>query len=66
VDMSVPLYRLKAAQALLEERLPGSIVVQPFSWAWYADTARRCKLYDFKLRCWIDFGGRPTSPARAA
>ena len=44
----------------------GSIVVQPFSWAWYADTARRCKLYDFKLRRWIDFGGRPTSQARAA
>jgi omega-6 fatty acid desaturase (delta-12 desaturase) len=66
VDMSVPLYRLKAAQALLEERLPGSIVVQPFSWAWYTDTARRCKLYDYKLRRWTDFAGRPTSEPRAA
>jgi omega-6 fatty acid desaturase (delta-12 desaturase) len=60
VDMSVPLYRLKKAQALLESRLAGSIVVQPFSWRWYADTARRCKLYDFKARRWTDFDGRPT------
>ena len=61
VDMSVPLYRLKAAQALLEQRLAGSIVVQPFSWRWYSDTARRCKLYDFRSGCWTDFAGRPSS-----
>ena len=62
VDMSVPLYRLKAAQRLLEERMPGLIVVQPFSWRWYRDTARRCKLYDYAARRWTDFDGRPTSP----
>ncbi|MES2991847.1 MAG: fatty acid desaturase [Pseudomonadota bacterium] len=61
VDMSVPLYRLRRAQALLESRLAGAIVVQPFSWRWYADTARRCKLYDFEARCWTDFSGRPTA-----
>ncbi len=61
VDMSVPLYRLKDAQRLLEERMPGCIVIQPFSWRWYFDTARRCKLYDFKRRCWTDFANRPTS-----
>ena len=61
VDMSVPLYRLKAAQRLLEERLRGHIVVQPFSWRWYLDTARRCKLYDFEQHCWTDFHGRRTS-----
>jgi omega-6 fatty acid desaturase (delta-12 desaturase) len=61
VDMSVPLYRLKQAQKLLEARLPGHIVVQAFSWRWYVDTARRCKLYDFERRCWTDFAGRPTS-----
>ena len=60
VDMTVPLYRLKKAQKLLEAKMPGSIVVQPFSWAWYAKTARSCKLYDFKARCWTDFSGRPT------
>jgi omega-6 fatty acid desaturase (delta-12 desaturase) len=59
VDMSVPLYRLKKAQALLEKKMPGSIVVQPFSWRWYAETARHCKLYDFERRQWTDFAGRP-------
>lgn len=61
VDMSVPLYGLKKAQAILEHALPGRIVIQQFSWRWYFDTARRCKLYDFKALCWTDFRGRQTS-----
>lgn len=65
VDMSIPLYRLKQAQAKLEHMLPGRIVVQRFSWRWYFDTARRCKLYDFARRCWTDYAGRPTSPVLA-
>lgn len=63
VDMSIPLYRLEKAQARLEELLPGRIVVQPFSWGWYFDTARRCKLYDFGRACWTDYAGRATSSA---
>ena len=66
VDMSVPLYRLKAAQQVLEERLRGHIIVQPFSWRWYTDTARRCKLYDFERHCWTDFGGLRSSATAAA
>jgi omega-6 fatty acid desaturase (delta-12 desaturase) len=58
VDMSVPLYRLKRVQAVLEARLPGRIVVQDFSWRWYFSTARRCKLYDYERLCWTDFEGR--------
>jgi acyl-lipid omega-6 desaturase (Delta-12 desaturase) len=65
VDMGVPLYRLERAQALLESKLPGAIVVQPFSWRWYADTARRCKLYDFDARRWTDFDGRPSAMPEA-
>ena len=61
VDMSVPLYRLPQAQALLEDKLKGHIVVQPFSWRWYAETTRRCKLYDFESRRWTDFSGHPTT-----
>lgn len=64
VDMSIPLYKLKAAQAKLEELLPGRIVVQPFSWRWYFDTARACKLYDFTRHCWTDFQGQATSTPR--
>lgn len=65
VDMSVPLYRLKTAQKKLEELLPGRIIIQNFSWRWYFDTARRCKLYDFATGCWTDYKGRPTSVAAA-
>jgi len=60
VDMSVPLYRLRAAQALLEERLAGYIVVQPFTWRWYRSTARSCKLYDYAARRWTNFDGMPS------
>lgn len=61
VDMSVPLYKLKQAQKLLEDKLPGRIIIQNFSWRWYFETARNCKLYDFTRRCWTDFQGKPTS-----
>jgi omega-6 fatty acid desaturase (delta-12 desaturase) len=66
VDMSIPLYRLKGAQSTLEHMLPGRIVVQPFSWRWYFDTARRCKLYDFERGCWTDYAGEATSAAPEA
>jgi omega-6 fatty acid desaturase (delta-12 desaturase) len=61
VDMSIPLYRLKQAQTKLETLLPGRIIVQPFSWRWYFQTARDCKLYDFTRQCWTDYKGRATS-----
>ena len=64
VDMSIPLYRLKEAQARLEELLPGRIVVQAFSWGWYFETARLTKLYDYERKCWTDFDGQATSVAR--
>ncbi|WP_298924265.1 fatty acid desaturase [uncultured Ramlibacter sp.] len=60
VDMGVPLYRLKKAQAMLEHMLPGRIIIQPFSWRWYFSTARRCKLYDFEKGCWTDYAGQPS------
>ncbi|WP_428853209.1 fatty acid desaturase [Imbroritus primus] len=69
VSMAIPLYQLKQAQGWLDETLPACVIVQRFSWRWYFDTARRCKLYDFAQRCWTDFQGRPTStpaPAVAA
>ena len=59
VDMGVPLYRLKEAQRLLEQKLPGQIIVQPFSWRWYTRTARACKLWDYEAACWTGFDGRP-------
>lgn len=61
VDMTVPLYRLKKAQARLEDMMPGRIVVQPFSLGWYFSTARKCKLFCFEKNTWTDFKGRPTA-----
>jgi omega-6 fatty acid desaturase (delta-12 desaturase) len=61
VDMSVPLYQLKEAQAKLEEMLPGRVIVQKFSWAWYFETAKLCKLYDTDHKCWLDFDGNKTA-----
>lgn len=61
VDMSVPLYHLKQAQSKLEEMLPGRIIVQKFSWAWYFTTAKLCKLYDTEKKCWLDFKGNMTA-----
>ncbi|NLX16790.1 MAG: fatty acid desaturase, partial [Ramlibacter sp.] len=60
----IPLYQLKNAQHRLEELLPGRIVVQPFSWKWYFETAGKCKLYDFQQQCWTDFDGVATSVPR--
>jgi omega-6 fatty acid desaturase (delta-12 desaturase) len=61
VDMSVPLYKLKLAQSKLEEMLPGRVIVQKFSWAWYFQTAKKCKLYDTDRNCWLDFDGNKTA-----
>ena len=61
VDMSVPLYRLKEAQNTLETLLPERIFIQKFSWKWYFDTARKCKLYDFENKAWLDFDGNKTA-----
>jgi omega-6 fatty acid desaturase (delta-12 desaturase) len=61
VDMSIPLYRLPMAQQRLEELLPERIVIQQFSWRWYFDTARRCKLYDINTHRWTGFDGRPST-----
>ncbi len=63
VSMAIPLYQLKQAQDWLDETLPSCVIVQRFSWRWYFETARRCKLYDFSRRCWTDFKGHPTSAA---
>ena len=34
---------------------------QKFSWGWYFDTARKCKLYDFENKAWLDFEGNKTA-----
>lgn len=64
VDMSIPLYKLEQAQSKLEEMLPERIIIQNFSWAWYFETAKLCKLYDTKKKVWLDFEGHETAKSR--
>ena len=62
----LPMRDRITALLVLEDALPERIIIQRFSWRWYFDTARKCKLYDFTRRCWTDFQGQATSvPASA-
>lgn len=58
---SIPLYNLKAAQHVLESHDDEDIIV--FHWTPWAhlDVVRRCKLYDYDAKRWMDFRGNYTS-----
>jgi omega-6 fatty acid desaturase (delta-12 desaturase) len=60
LDVTVPLYRLSAAQAALERECAG-IVVERWTPRSFVRHIRACKLYDYSLRQWLDFDGNPTS-----
>jgi len=57
----IPFHRLAAAQQRLGEIVGDGAVVDRFSFRWFNDTLRRCKLYDYEAHCWLDFDGRPTA-----
>jgi omega-6 fatty acid desaturase (delta-12 desaturase) len=61
VNMGIPLYRLKEAQARLSSTLDERLNSEVFTWRYYWNTVRRCKLYDFAQHVWTDFDGRVTS-----
>jgi omega-6 fatty acid desaturase (delta-12 desaturase) len=61
VNMGIPLYRLKEAQARLSATLDERLNSEVFTWRYYWNTVRRCKLYDFASHVWTDFDGRITS-----
>jgi omega-6 fatty acid desaturase (delta-12 desaturase) len=61
VNMGIPLYRLKSAQARLAATLDERLNSEIFTWRYYWNTVRRCKLYDFAHHVWTDFDGRITS-----
>ena len=61
VHPKVPLYRLAAAQRRLNELLGPGAVTQRFTPLYLLSTLARCKLYDYRQHCWLDFAGRPTS-----
>ncbi|MCW5771792.1 MAG: fatty acid desaturase [Rhodospirillaceae bacterium] len=57
VNPKVPLYRLKAAQAKLNEALGERAVIDRFTPFYLFRTMGRCKLYDYARHRWLDFGG---------
>jgi len=61
VNIRIPLYRLKAAQERLSATLDERLNSEVFSWRYYWNTVRRCKLYDFAQHVWTDFDGHITS-----
>jgi omega-6 fatty acid desaturase (delta-12 desaturase) len=61
VNMGIPMYRLKEAQARLTATLDERLNSEMFTWRYYWNTVRRCKLYDFAQHVWMDFDGRITS-----
>jgi omega-6 fatty acid desaturase (delta-12 desaturase) len=61
VNMGIPLYRLKDAQARLSATLDERLNSEVFTWRYYWNTVRRCKLYDFARHVWTDYEGRVTS-----
>jgi omega-6 fatty acid desaturase (delta-12 desaturase) len=61
VNMGIPMYRLKEAQARLTATLDERLNSELFTWRYYWNTVRSCKLYDFAQHVWTDFDGRITS-----
>jgi omega-6 fatty acid desaturase (delta-12 desaturase) len=55
LSMGIPCYNLISAQRRLEEILQGNVVIQDFSWKWFQECARVCKLYDFERQEWASF-----------
>lgn len=55
LDMTIPLYQLKAAQGKLDVLIPGHILKRPFSWRSYRHCTRVCKLYDYERGHWVSF-----------
>jgi len=59
----IPFFRVKAAQQELDRLLGPWAIVRRLSLAWWFDTMRRCKLYDWDKHQWLDFSGNPTGPS---
>jgi acyl-lipid omega-6 desaturase (Delta-12 desaturase) len=58
---AIPCYRLRAAQARLNELVGESGIGVDFSPGALFAVMRRCKVYDYERHLWLDFEGRPTS-----
>jgi omega-6 fatty acid desaturase (delta-12 desaturase) len=57
----IPMYSLRKAQRMLNERFNDQYQAYRMTWQVYRDCVRRCKLYDFANHAWLDFRGQITA-----
>ena len=57
----IPCYNATKASEHLSELLGDRLICERFSMRALNDVLRRCKLYDYENRRWLDFDGNPTS-----
>jgi len=62
LDVTVPLYRLAAAQKELERECD-DVVVEHWTPRSFLQHLRTCRLYDYGRQQWLDFDGNATSKA---
>ena len=61
----IPCYRAGEASDRLGELLGNELITERFTVSRLNDVLRRCKLYDYEARRWLDFNGRPTTDTAA-
>lgn len=57
----IPMYSLRRAQRMLEEKFQDSYRSYRMTWQTYAECVRSCKLYDYANHAWLDFRGQVTA-----
>lgn len=57
---TIPNYNLKAAQEKLVQKHGEDVVAYTVGWQKLQEITRKCKLYDYDNRQWIDYEGNPT------
>jgi acyl-lipid omega-6 desaturase (Delta-12 desaturase) len=55
LDMTIPFYRLRAAQKRLQMVAPSYVQERQLTWGHYWRVAGQCKLYDYRARQWRPF-----------
>lgn len=61
VNPRIPCYNLAMAQKVLTGILGNDMHAIDFSLFGFLRTMRKCKLFDYTNRCWLDFNGTQTS-----
>jgi omega-6 fatty acid desaturase (delta-12 desaturase) len=62
-DPRIPIWRLSGAEDVVGRVFARDIVFERWTFGSQAAILRACKLYDYDAHRWLDFAGRPTTPA---